>query len=70
MITGQGMVKYEEVLRYIIRTNNLHRMGDYASKIYEVVPGLEERWPKFFKNKINQILKEEGVDKDLEDFRK
>jgi len=69
LLTGYGLMQYEETLRYLIKTGNMQRMADFAKKIYDVKPNVEGRW-SFFENKVNTILSSEGFKYKLQDFVK
>jgi len=67
LLTKRSLKQYEATLLYLIRTNKMHKMPEYASKLYDMKPVLDNRWVKF-ETKVNDILSSEGIDKKLQDY--
>ena len=67
LLNGFGLMRYEEVLLYLIKSGNMQRMNDYAKKLYAIKPTMGNRWP-FFEKKVNDILATEGFAFKLEEF--
>ena len=67
LLVNKGLQEYEEVLLYLIKTNKMHRMGDYAKKMFSLKTMLENRWD-FFEKRVNIILSDSNITKRLEDY--